>query len=410
MGKRIFKSWLGEYIDYTRHSESPTLFHFWTGVFTIAGALRRQVWRDELLFQWTPNFYITLVGPPGIAAKSTTLRLGTNLLKKVEGVHFGPDSMTWQALTDSLQEAATLVETPHQETNDPLLKSMLPMSCISCSVKELGTFLRPEDKDLTSVLIDLWDGQLETWVRKTRYKEGNVEIENPWINVMGCTTPSWLQDNFSEHMIGGGLVSRMVFVYGDSKRKLVAYPSKQYKSKEWKDQGKQLVEDLNQIATLVGPFDINDKGLAWGEAWYKNHWKEKPDHMVSERFGGYLARKQTHIHKLAMVIAVSKRDELVMTKEDLMYADEMVTQLEGQMTKVFENIGVGDLAAKIKEVLAHVFAYKEIPKQTLHEKMLMIMTPREFEDATTACINAGKIILTNKGGVATYIKKEKKDD
>src|SRR5258707_15834538 len=107
---RHFKNWLKAYLEFTRDSESPTTFHFWTGVSTLAGALRRRVWIDMKKFQWTPNFYIILVGPPGIAAKSTSLSMGMSLLGKVPGVKFGPESMTWQALAKALEEAIEHVE------------------------------------------------------------------------------------------------------------------------------------------------------------------------------------------------------------------------------------------------------------------------------------------------------------
>ena len=32
--------------------------------------------------QWTPNFYIILVGLPGVANKSTTVRIGSSLLMR----------------------------------------------------------------------------------------------------------------------------------------------------------------------------------------------------------------------------------------------------------------------------------------------------------------------------------------
>ena len=51
----------------------------WVGVSTIAGALRRKVWIDQAYFKWYPNFYIILVAPPGIVAKSTTASLGMRL-------------------------------------------------------------------------------------------------------------------------------------------------------------------------------------------------------------------------------------------------------------------------------------------------------------------------------------------
>ena len=81
---RNFPNWLQGYLEYTKASESPTPFHFWTGVSTIAGALRRRVWIDQRYFQWTPNFYIVLVGPAGVAAKSTSLRSGMKLLEKLK--------------------------------------------------------------------------------------------------------------------------------------------------------------------------------------------------------------------------------------------------------------------------------------------------------------------------------------
>jgi hypothetical protein len=76
---RHFKHWLKAYLDYTSASEAPDAFHFWTGVSTIAGALRRHVWVEQHIFQWIPNFYIIFVAPAGVATKSTTLNLGMGL-------------------------------------------------------------------------------------------------------------------------------------------------------------------------------------------------------------------------------------------------------------------------------------------------------------------------------------------
>src|SRR5712671_3481375 len=98
---RAFPNWIEAYVHHQRYSESPESFHFWTAVSTIAGALRRRVWINQLHFQWTPNMYIILVGPPGVAAKSTSIRQGLNLLEAVPGINFGQQSLTWQALIDS---------------------------------------------------------------------------------------------------------------------------------------------------------------------------------------------------------------------------------------------------------------------------------------------------------------------
>ena len=112
MTQRIFPNWIQAYMAHSAHSESPDTFHFWTAVSTIAGALRRRVWIDNKYFQWTPNFYIVFVAPPGIAAKTTTINIGMNLLRRVPGVHFGPNSVTWQALIEAFARSTESITLP----------------------------------------------------------------------------------------------------------------------------------------------------------------------------------------------------------------------------------------------------------------------------------------------------------
>lgn len=379
MGKRNYSHWLRGYAEYTQHSEAPDLFHFWTGVSVIAGALRRQVWIDQRYFQWTPNFYIIFVAPPGIATKSTSISIGHNLLAKVEGVKFGPQSMTWQALTQSLAGAKIMV---------PFREDLLPMSCITCAVSELGTFLRPDDKDLIDVLVSLWDGQLGTWRRSTK-TQGDDEIENPWINVIGCTTPSWLKDNFPEAMVGGGLTSRVVFVYADAKRKLVPYPADLIPDQYFEDESRMLMEDLQRIGEMCGEYEMEKEAKQWGADWYKDHWSKKPENLAADRFAGYMARKQTHIHKLAIVLAAAQRDDLVITRNDLEMAHSFVTATEADMSTVFESIGVAPMAKAALEVLALIRAYETVEQTVLFRRVMNSMSLEEFMKATDAVIKSG---------------------
>src|SRR5258708_32530922 len=93
--------------------ESTLNFHFWTGIATIAGALRRRVWIDMRKFIWTPNFYIILVAPAGIAAKSTSISIGLDLLLKLPtqaGIRFGPESLTGQKCSDYPSQRRVLVK------------------------------------------------------------------------------------------------------------------------------------------------------------------------------------------------------------------------------------------------------------------------------------------------------------
>lgn len=393
---RHYANWLKAYMEYTRDSESPTTFHFWTGVATVAGALRRRVWIDMKKFDWVPNFYIILVGPAGIAAKSTSLGMGMRLLTKVKGVKFGPESLTWQKLTKSLSESTEFLEF----TNLQGQKERIAMSCNTIEVSELGTLLKTDDDNLVSFLIRMWDGQRQPF-RHDTITGGNIVVENPWLNIIGATTPAWLQSNFSENMIGGGLTSRIMFVFGDKKRGLIPYPDEVIPAASYIQMEKNLIEDLASIATLAGPYRMSTFARQFGHAWYIDHNNPdlRPPHLASARFGGYLARKQAHMHKVAMILAASKRETLIIEEDDLREADAFLTTAEHDMIKVFESIGVVDQKNHMDEIISAVRFCGYLTNKGLWARCMNSMTLKEFEEAVRAAVHSGKIKIDTSHGV-----------
>lgn len=383
---RLLENWIKSYMSYSSYSEAPDKMHFWVAVSTIAGALRRRVWIDQGYFHWVPNFYIIFVAPPGIVSKSTTLSIGMNLLKQLEGIKFGPDAVTWQALTQALAAA-----------NEQVLMddgNYYPMSCITIAASEFGTFLNPNDREMINVLVDLWDGQIKVWEKLTK-TQGADKVENPWINIAACTTPGWIAGNFPEYLIGGGFTSRCVFVYARDKRKLVAYPSRDLPP-EFLDLQRKLVHDLEAISLLRGPFVLSPQAIEWGTDWYAEHYKSKPKHLDNERFAGYIARKQTHIHKLAMVLSAAYKNELVIAKQDLEQAAAIVTALEADMPQVFELIGIQGAAKFSAEVLSIVRSNGAISHADLFRLCFKTMGFQDFQNAVVACQASGQLTSENK--------------
>lgn len=382
-------------MEFTSDSESPDDFHFWTGVWTIAGALRRRVWIDQRKFQWTPNCYIILVGPPGVVTKSTTTRTGIRLLEQIQGVRFGPSSTTWQALTESLEKAVEYMKM----TDDKGAEVLMPMSCLNIHVSELGTFLKTDDTVMTDVITDLWDGQLSTWGHTTR-TTGNITIKNPWLNVIGCTTPAWIKQNVPEHVIGGGFMSRVVFVYGDKKRQFVPYPDEMIAGPEYYRLESQLVEDLREIAMMQGEYKLHPDARTWGRDWYLRHWKDdKPSHMASDRWGGYLSRKQTHMHKLAIILAAARSNIMVIEKDHLVEAEAILTSSERHMMKVFESVGMVDEARHVAELAAFVRAHSFLTADQLYSYVRNIMTQRDFTEALSSAVRGGLLKVVERNGV-----------
>ncbi len=388
---RKHSDFIKAYMEYSKHSEAPDRFHFWTAVSTIAGALRRQVWIDQYHFQWTPNFYIVFVAPAGIISKSTTAKIGMDLLKQVQGVTFGPNIITWQSLVTSLAEAQITVNINNQ---------LVPMSPITILSSEFGTFLNPQDREMVDVLVDLWDGQVGTFEKRTKTC-GEDAIVNPWINIVACTTPHWIADNFPEYMIGGGFVSRTIFVYGDKKRHFCAYLDDAI-PKGFKQRQADLVHDLRDMAkNCKGEVKLSAEAKAWGTDWYERLYTERPPELASERVASYLARKQTHMHKLAIILTVAQSNSLIIEKEHLQAADAILSENEKFLPKVFEKIG-DDSVQKANNIVNLLRANGPLTPDQAYSKLFYNMSFNQFKEGLESAVKAqlvtrkvedGKVLL-----------------
>ena len=150
---RKLKNWLKSYVEYTQFNEAPDIFHFCTGISTIAAVLKRRVWTDHKYYKWFPNFYIVFVAPPGVIQKTSTIGIGESLLMEIPGIKLGPQSLTWQSLTKSLADAKENVQIIQPGKEQDLEDiSWMPMCCLTFFIGEFGTLFDPSNKDLIDVL------------------------------------------------------------------------------------------------------------------------------------------------------------------------------------------------------------------------------------------------------------------
>ena len=383
MSERRTSNWLTSFVEYASHGEAPTKTLFWTGVSTIAGALRRKVWIEQNFYQWTPCFYIILTAPSGIISKTTTANIGINLLREVPGIKFGPDIVTWQALVECFANSTD----SFFETDTGLYHTQ---SAITLCSDELGNLVNTDDQGMVNVLIHLWDGKQGAFQKVTK-GSGEDNIVNPWINILACTTPAWIKKNFDESMIGGGFSSRCIFVYADKKRQYVAYPARRM-PKNINEQKADLIHDLEIIASMVGEYRMTDEAMDWGEEWYKTL-KDANKTLNADQFGGYFSRKQAHVHKLAMVLAAAQSSELILDLPTLQLAKDFVDALEKEMGQVFATIGQTQVGRGISELSRIVTVKRKITKSNLYRELSNTMGAREFEAALHSAQLAGHIKL-----------------
>lgn len=377
---RELPDWLTEFMNNTQWGEAPPYFYFWTGVATIASALRRQVWLDMGTFTWYPNLYTLLVAPPGIVQKSSTSDLGMRLLRQIPGLKQGPSTLTWQSLYDAFLEVGTEFEVSPTET-----RTQYPLYINS---SEFGITLNMQDTDMIDQLVHIWDGYE---LRKRTRMDGELVIPTPSLNLIACTTPSWIAENVPQYLIGGGLTSRMLFVYGEEKARYVAYPQR-HMPKDYVQRQGRLVRDLERISQLVGGFTLTESAYQWGEEWYENFHRIEAPKIDKTLLGGYIARKQTLVHKIAMILKVSQGNTLIIDRPDLERAVALITELEKNMPKVYDKIGMSQDSQASVKILAYLdrnggesdfntlfrFMHREYPDAEVFEKILMGMMEAKY--------------------------------
>lgn len=311
------------------------------------------------------------------------------MLREIEAVKFGPEAVTWQALVEALAGAREEVSL---EGNVGLkIETVLfPMSCISIAAGELGTLIQPSNREMIDALVSLWDGKQAPWEKWTK-TSGRDLIVNPFINIASCTTPSWIAQNFPEELVGGGFISRCLFIYGEKKRELIAYPMDKLPP-DFVATRTKLIHDLEIISTLAGRVKLTKDALDYGRSWYDIHNTEMASPETA-RFATYRARKQTHIHKLAIVLSAAERDDLIVDAKTLEKAKNLVELTEPSLKKVFDAIGLEGAGKRLSLVMQILLSHGKMTKTALFALLCYKMSSEEFDLAVQAGQRANLIKL-----------------
>lgn len=383
MTQRQASDWITSYLEYSSVTEAPKRMHFWAGVGAVAGALRRRVWIDMKRYKWYPSFYIIYVAPPGVVAKSTTIDISMDILRQVPGIKFGPNAITWQALVSAFAAVSESFEYNGE---------FYPMSPLTLAASELGSLLNLQDGDMINLLIELWDGK--KGYEKTTKTSGNDTVDAPWINIQAATTPHWIAANMPQSMIGGGLSSRCIFIHAEKKAKYIAYVDEHINLND-RDLEHRLVADLERISLLAGPLVITPAAREWGRGWYESFWKDAVSRMDDQMLEGYAARKQTHLHKLAMVLSTSRSNDLIIQRDDLEIADAMLLDVEADMHRVFSRIGRSEESLQAERFIEYVKRHGPVAYDKAY-KMIHTYFPdfRDFEGVLAGALRSGQIIMT----------------
>lgn len=400
---RHLGNWLRAYMEYTRDTESPDSYHFWTAISILGAITKRQVWMEMHYFQIYPNFYTILVGPSG-ARKSAAGSIGLKLGLKA-GLRKFSDKITDAALIKDLSDAT---EKRVEGSNIQLCSPVLIYA------SELGVFMGLDaySSGVIADLTDLYDCP-KAWEKKTISRDSEMIIA-PYVSFFGCTTPQTLKDVIPASAVGQGFTSRILFVWASRRRKRVPIPS-------WDDTHtmleNHLINDLKTIGKLKGPFTFSPEGLKAYKEFYNTR-PEPEDEWDDERMRGYASRKDIHLLKVAMGMSLAEKDELVLTEKEIIGAIESLKWMEAGLPNVFAGHGAATTSQDVVRVFKQIeMACQRIGYMNKHDlvrrnyaqlgvtELDLVIKTLESADAITTTVT--KDPITKDGVAILYTIKDK---
>jgi len=335
--------WIGDYIDWTRQTEPPTIFHFFVAAAVVGATLGRNVYFNKGAYKVYPNLCVVIVAPTGRCRKTSACNMGTSLYVRAGGT-FIADKTTPEALVDALkttQSATGLIYAP-----------------------ELAVFLGKQkyQEGMIPLLTSLFDCPDE-WTSKT-VGRGETTLTNVALSALLCSTIDWIQTAIPKDAFGGGFMSRFLFVVQETTSR--SFPLPPARSEERK---KELVARLLKLRNLKGEFRMTDAATLWYVRWYRS----RPSSHADKQYAGYFERKPDHMLRIAMVLIAARSDTLIIDEPDLQQAERILHWMEAWLPATFDEMtssGAGDDHARILRIL------KQSGGSMEHSKLLRRMSSR----------------------------------
>lgn len=381
-------NWLEGYKTLMENTEPAQVFDTWTGYSVIAASLRRKISLQLGRITYYPNIYVVLVAEPGVARKTQAIKYGVNFLNTIPDVKMSADSATKEAMTDDIEMSAL----------DELLVdgTTLRHSSLSIISKEFESFLgqKKENTRMLTALTDLFDCP-DDWSSRTRHGTSN-KIIRPWLNLLAATTPDSLANSLPASAVGGGLTSRILFIWADKKKKSVAIPAMTLEESKLKE---KLEKDLYQISRMSGEYVMTDDCIRKWTEWYDAYDEDESGIRIctDRSFSGWYSRKPTYIIKMSMLRAASESNQLVIQWRHVEEAITEIRTVEHTMGSAFKGIGKSEISAEVENVLQIIKSYKWISEKQLMSIVWRDIDSSKFDNVIDTLLKTGKVKREYKG-------------
>lgn len=286
---------------YTKESESPRKYYFWSALAAIAAVVKSNVYLDKFYYKLYPNIYVLLVGRSGLR-KGPPVNLAKVLVNTIDNTRVYAGRVSIQGIISDLSKARTKPGGGPPITD---ASGFFPAS-------EFASFVIQDQSALT-ILTDLYDGHYNPeWSYMLR-NSPTEKLKFPCLTLLGATNEVHAKDLFPNNAIGGGFIARTFIIYADKKsgiNPLTVRPEATVPIEE-------LVRQLREISKLKGEFTWSCEGRDLYNEWYI---KFQEQEAIADDTTGTLERLHDHILKTALLISLSRKTDLKLEYIDIQEA------------------------------------------------------------------------------------------
>lgn len=303
------EGFLTDFVLATRGIETPTHLCFWSAIWAISSALKR-----DAFFKWFPdplypNFFIVLVAPPRLCAKSTAVRqFGEKVVS--DFTKFYPDPvmkfskevnlLRTKVTPEALEIALVPKEGVPIKVGDENFIGSRGSEC-AVVVSELATFLGKQkyNTGLINKLVDLYD--CKDVDSSSTVGRGEVTFKNIYFTLIGATTVKGINESIPEEAMGGGFLSRLMLVHAPRPTRAYPEPREVIGAPSREELAKRLAWIANNAQ---GEYYFSEEAQLYYNKLYAKHRKK----LMTENDADMdmKSRFDIHLRKLALIMKAQR--------------------------------------------------------------------------------------------------------
>ena len=373
------------YMEHVGQSEVPKLFHEFCCYSLVAACVGDRIgyrYRPEALT--IPAIYVFLVGPSGYG-KNESIAEARKFASTLESVSHYEGRISGPALMKEIS-----VVQAKCTGDDPVPKLWLVSPELAFT---LGS--GPKAMDTIKIVTELFSmGGKNLTVKDSTLTYGQSTITRPCLNWLAGTTVKWLKSTVSHDDIEAGFGSRVFMMYVEPDYAQGTRFVRPIIPENYWELRDEIMARLQVLTALRGEFKMTVGAAQVEEAWYMH--RPAP---VGDLMAAWWQRERELSLKMAMILSLCERDDLVITDAHMAEAQSVVGRAGRSLELLITTAGLVEDKTGLDVILRTiksegVISHQKLLKRAMREGIIAY----KLQEVMKTLTEAGYIQAMNKAG------------